>query len=339
MSSKKAIISLAIFSVLLLVATMAFNFFVDPQCYYQCGTVDLKSKTVNTYYKVAQTIIAQPDAQVIILGSSRGENTSPLWVQNMSGLKTLNLSVSGADLKSKLAFLNIALEKTKVEKVIWLADYFELITKNSDAKIKNTPALRKYLKSDSRERSFSVVLNDLQGLLNHNTTEASMFFLNHQEQTVITQGAGSDIDYQNCDSDEFAGKETPESLKMEVDILYQNYSRGVLAPLQDDQEWESFKSMVAMLEARGVQLVVVIPPYHPDFSERLQAEHPELFQKHLEWVNRLSDLSSSKTNVLNYFKGIPSTQGTPAYWNDGVHFTCKSSSLMLRDLVSAWKTK
>lgn len=339
MGSKKAIISLAFFSVVLLAATMAFNYFVDPQCYYQCGTVDLKNKTVNTYYKVAQTIVAQPDAQVIILGSSRGENTSPLWVQNLSGLKTLNLSVSGAELKSKMAFLNIALEKTKVQKVIWLADYFELITKNSDAKIKNTPALRKYLKGENSELSFSVVLSDLQGLLNHNTTEASIFFLNHQEQTTITQGAGFDIDSQKCDSADFAGKETTESLKNEVGILYQNYSRGVLVPPQDSQEWDSFKAMVVMLESRGVELVVVIPPYHPDFTARLQAEYPELYQKHLDWINRLSGVASSKTKVLNYFAGISSTQGTPAYWNDGVHFTCKSSNLMLKDVVSSWGSK
>ncbi|MFM6927934.1 MAG: hypothetical protein ACKOX6_05680 [Bdellovibrio sp.] len=337
MDSKKALISLASLLAVFLIGTMVFNYVVDPQCYYRCDSIDINKKTVNSYYKVAQSIVAQPDNQVVILGSSRGENTSPLWVQKHSGLKTINLSVSGAELTSKMAFLNIALESGKIKKVIWLADYFELITKNANAKIKNTPSLRKYLKDKGGGASLSSTLNDIQGLLNHNTTEASFFFLSHEEQTAINQGAGSDIDFESCDSEQFAGKESPESLRNEVDILYQNYSRSVLAPPQSEDEWIVFQEMFKMLESRGVELVVVIPPYHPDFIARLKKEHPDLYQKHLAWVKRIAQSAGGATKVLNYFEGIPGSLATPAYWNDGVHFTCKSSSLMLKSIVSAWK--
>lgn len=313
---------------------MAFNYYIDSQCYYRCSTISAENRTLNRYYKVAQTIVAQPDTQLVILGSSRGETTSPLWVQETTGFKTLNLSASGSELTSKLAFLNIALENAKVQKVIWLADYFELITRNRDIKIKNTPALRKYLVEDSDGKSWSVALNDIQGLLNHNTTEASIHFLNHHAETVITQGEGSDIDYKQCESPEFKGKETPESLKNEIDMIYQSYSHEVLVPPQDDKEWATFKKVVANLESRGIDLKIVIPPYHPDFSGRLKSEHPEIYERHLKWIQQLKTLKSDKTTVVDYFSGVPGGDSSPVYWNDGIHFTCKSAMIMLKNVIS-----
>ena len=273
------------------------------------------------------------------MGSSRGESTSPLWIQEVTGLKTLNLSASGSELTSKLAFVNIAIENTQVKKVIWLADYFELITQNRDIKIKSTPALRKYLKDGDSAKSWDVFANDIQGLLNHNTTEASFHFLNNHSETTITQGMGSDIDYKNCMSPEFKGKESEESLKKEIDMIYQSYSHDILVPQQDDREWATFKKMVANLESRGIDLMIVVPPYHPDFVGRLKSEHPDIYERHLKWIAQLKTLKSAKTNVVDFFSGIPGTDSSPSYWDDGIHFTCKSSGLMLKDLVSAWGSK
>lgn len=334
MSSKDALKSLAVFVVLLLGGVMAFNYYMDSQCYYRCSTISVENRTLNRYYKVAQTIVAQPDAQLIILGSSRGETTPPLWIQSLTGLKTLNLSASGSELTSKLAFLNIALENAKIQRVIWLADYFELITQNRDIKIKNTPALRKYLNDNGETKSWSVVASDIQGLLNHNTTEASIHFLNHHAETVITQGEGSDIDYAHCESLEFKGKETPESLKKEIDMIYQSYSHDVLVPPQDEHEWSTFKKMVANLESRGIDLKIVIPPYHPEFAARLKSERPDIYERHLKWIQQLKGLKSHKTDVVDYFSGVPSSDATPVYWNDGIHFTCKSAMIMLKNVIA-----
>ena len=338
MNSLKALVVLFVSAVMLLLAIMIFNYTVDPQCYYRCDTVNLKNKTLNSYYKVAQTVVAQPDTEVVILGSSRGENTSPLFVQDLSGLKTINLSVSGAELTSKLAFLNLALEHTKLKKVIWLADYFEFITENRDIKISNTPALRKYVKSHFDSKGLGTYLSDLQGLINHNTLEASIYFLNHQSETVITQGAGVEIDYKKCDADSFAGKETVESLRNQIDIFYQNYTGSVLRPKQNENEWQAFEQELSDLSKKGIEVAVVIPPYHAEFIKRLKIEYPDLYQRHLAWVTRLKSLAGEYVKVVNYFDGIPGGVESPAYWNDGVHFTCKGSNAMLQSVVSAWKT-
>lgn len=337
MKSLKSLFVLAGSIVVLLVGIAVFNYQVDPQCYYGCAEIETSRKTLNTYYQVGQRILAFPKTEVVILGSSRGENTPPLWVESVSGMKTLNLSASGAELGTKLAFLKIAEEKTSLRKVIWLADYFELISENADAKIKNTPALRKYLKGVVSTDSYSQRLRDLQGLIDHNTLEASIHFLSNKQQTVVTQGAGSDIDYQLCASPQFVGKETPESLKKEVDLLYQSYTAAVIKPEQNSESWDAFVHEVTSLAKKDIEVIVVITPYHPEFLRKLKVEHKDIYERHQKWISKLNDLRSQRVQVLDFFEGLPKDDGSPAYWNDGVHFTCRSSILMLEKTVQSWK--
>ncbi|WP_374079879.1 hypothetical protein [Bdellovibrio bacteriovorus] len=339
MNSLKSLFILAGSIVVLLLGIAAFNYQIDPQCYYGCKEIDPNRATLNTYYQVAQRILAFPKTEVVILGSSRGENTPPLWIEEKTGLKTLNLSASGAELGTKLAFLTIAKENTQLKKVIWLADYFELISENADAKIKNTPALRKYLEGVVVDGEFRQKLHDIQGLIDHNTLEASIYFLNNKDKTKLTQGAGSDIDYRFCESSEFKGKETTESLKKEVDLLYQSYTSAVIKPLQNKKAWNNFANELASVAQKGVDVYVVITPYHPEFLRRLKAEHKDIYENHLKWIENIQGLASQGIKVLNYFDGISHTDESPTYWNDGVHFTCRSSMLMLEDLVKSWNQR
>lgn len=314
-----------------------FNYVVDPQCYYGCNTIDPQRRTLNTYYQVAQRIVAHPEAEAVILGSSRGENTPPLWVESVTGLKTLNLSASGAELATKLTFVKIAEENTKIKKVIWLADYFELITENADAKIKNTPVLRKYLKGDVvSEKGLRQSVHDVLGLIDHNLLEASLYFLKNKDATAITQGAGSHIDYSACESASYPGKETEESLKKEVDLLYQSYSTRVLVPPQSEKAWEEFKGEMQRLAAKNIEVNIVVTPYHPAFLRRLQKEHPKMYQAHYQWISKLQGLSGQGIKVFNYFDGMSGTEETPSYWNDGVHFTCRYSMMLLKEVIHNW---
>lgn len=330
MSAKNSIITLLICILVLLGGIAVFNFSVDPQCYYSCSEVDTNKRTLNTYYQAAQRLLAYPSTQVIILGSSRGETTPPLWVEKTTGLPTLNLSVSGAELATKIAFLKIAQEKTQLRKVIWLADYFELIQRNADAKIKNTPALKKYLKTagtSSAEVQDSLAL--IQSLVDHNTLEASLHFLKARKGISLTKGPGSDISDEHCKSAEFKGKETPESLKKEVDLIYESYVSGVINASQDESAWLEFQKTVRSVAEQGIEVQVVVAPYHPQFLMRLKQEYPEIYTRHLVWLQRIHSLRADKVTVSDYFLGFPWADESPVFWNDGVHFTCKSAILML----------
>lgn len=337
MSALKSLFVLAASIVVLLGGIAAFNYQVDPQCYYGCAEVDPHRRTLNTYYQVAQRILAFPETQIVILGSSRGETTPPLWIEQETSKKTLNLSASGAELATKLAFLKIAEENTKLSKVLWLADYFELISENADAKIKNTPALRKYLKSVGPESGIKQRVRDLQGLIDHNTFEASLHFLGDKSATRITQGAGSDINYAACKEASFGGKETPESLRKEVDLLYQSYTARVIKPSQNPQAWDEFAAAMTALVKKNIEVVVLVTPYHPEFLRRLKLEHKDIYEQHQNWIAKVQGLAAHGVRVLNAFEGIPRDDGSPSFWNDGVHFTCRSSILMLENTVRSWK--
>ncbi len=322
------------FAVVLFAGLIAgFNYTVDPLCYY-CSKIDVDKSTVNRYYQVAQMMVSHPDTEQILLGSSRGETTSAVWIQNVSGLKTLNLSAAGAEVITKKAFLNLALEKTKVKKVIWYADYFELITSNADNKIKNTKALRKYAADMLPEEGFLVKLHELQQLIDHNTTEASFAALKRSPASSLGQGEGSQIDYSTCNSVDFKGKETPESLKNEIELLYQSYVNGSIKPPQNPQALNQFEITIKDLKARNISVLIVIPPYHPVFMKRLKVEYPGIYEAHIKWIQQIESLQGPGIEIKNYFAGIPEDNGSPSYWNDGVHFTCKGVIQMLRKTLS-----
>ena len=124
-------------SALILIGVSTFNFIVDPMCYYRCEGIDPLRKTVNTYYHVGQIIKSHPETELVMIGSSRGETTSAIWLEKVTGLKALNLSVGGTELQAKIAFLNMALKFDSIRRVIWQADFFELIPEILDIKMKS----------------------------------------------------------------------------------------------------------------------------------------------------------------------------------------------------------
>lgn len=332
MGAKKFILLAAGFALLFLLALGLFNYSVDPFCYY-CRSVDVGRPSLNRYYQVAQTIVGNPDAEQIILGSSRGETTSPLWVQSLSGLKTLNLSAAGEEFYAKKAFLNIALKANQLKKVIWLADYFELISSNVDQKIKRTLIFQKYL---SQTQSLGLLgrLHELQQLLDHNVTEASFAALKRSSASLTpSQGVGSEINTSACEQADFHGKETIESLRQEVDLVYDSYVHGAIRPAQNSEAMIEFKDMIQQLHKKGVALLIVIPPYNPNFMTRLKMEYPDIYEAHLRWIDELRKLEGPGIEVKSFFDGIPNDHGLPADWNDGVHFTCKGAMQMLAPLV------
>ncbi|MNL01678.1 hypothetical protein D3C87_1221540 [compost metagenome] len=75
--------------------------------------------------------------------------------------------------------------------------------------------------------------------------------------------------------------------------------------------------------------MIVIPPYNPEFQERLKKDRPAVFEKHLEWVAKLGALKINHVEVLNFFEGIPGDDGSPRFWSDGVHFSCLGNAVML----------
>jgi hypothetical protein len=330
MAPLKAFLLLCVVAATLLIGVSTFNYHVDPMCFYQCENIDLNKSTMNTYYHIGQKIMVHPDAELIMLGSSRGQTTPPMWVQKRTGLKTLNLSMGGAEISAKTAFLELALEKLKVKKVIWFADYFELTSEIEDSKIKNTPALRKYLSANSQAENISTFKNKVLSLIDHNTLEASFYALKNASKIQLDQGSGSFLDIDKCESESFKGEKSRQDMEKEKGFTYDSYTHKVLKPGQSEKAWQQFFAEMQKLSQRNIDVLILITPYNPEFLSRMKSEYPEMNSRHLKWIQRLVTLNIPNIKVVNDFGGIPGGNDSEKYWNDGVHFTCKGSIEMLK---------
>lgn len=332
----KLIFAVAFFVLLLLGAIAGFNYYVDPMCYYHCPGIDLTKRTQNVYYQAAQTAVANPDAEILVLGSSRGETTPPKWIEEVTGMKTINLSQGGADLLLKVAVLNAALDAgVKVKKVIWIADYFELVSSSTSIKTKITPAFQKYIRSVTTSGQFSFFLDHLQRIIDHNSFEASLEQLKgHPSSMFLKSGNGSNIDYVQCQKPDFEGETPADQLDKKVLASHSSFVSR-LATNQDPVYFDLFEKQIRALEQRGIQVILFIPPFHPHFTERFDKEYPQYRLAREQWLAQLEKLSSPQVQVVNYFSGIPGDDLGPSFWNDGVHMTCKGVIRMLEQTLLA----
>ena len=301
-------------------------------CYYHCNDIELSRATSNSYYQAAQKILAHPEAEQILLGSSRAGTTSPDYLSKKTGLKTINLEVPGAEVFSKIALMNLALKELKLKRVIWFADYFEVIPSNIDEKLKSSAALRSLTGHDLSTSKLLVGASPFITLVDHNTIAASLHTLKVRPLELANEWGGNSGEYLPCDHGSYEGKESAESLKKKVGLLYENYSQKILKPLPSKAAWDIFVNALKNVESRGIEVVVVIIPYHPDFILHLKSEFPQIYERHEQWAKDVVSLASPKIKVFDYSLGIPGGDATPKYWNDGVHFTCNGAIAMLGGL-------
>lgn len=307
-----------------------FNYQLDPMC-YRCESIDLNHKTQNVYYRSAQTAAANPDAQVLIVGSSRGERVPPQWVSAVTGLKSINLSQGGADVLLKAALVNIALKtNTQVKKVIWMADYFELVPRMTDYKVPLTPVLQKYSGAVELGVQKTPWMQKLQGFIDHRTFEAGLeMYGKSAAETFNKAGNGEEIDYKKCLSDDFVGSTTSEELSKKIDESYSIF--GIL--LGDEQNplyWDLFEKEIRLLSSKGIEVVINVAPYHPKLLARSFREVSLAERHQSQWVRRMQKLTGPLVKVLTYERGIPGDDGSPRYWEDGAHPTCYSVIQMLK---------
>lgn len=307
---------------------MGFNYFIDAPCYYNCSEITPDRYSTNSYYRMAQNIKKNPEAEIVLVGSSRGGTTSPVWMSEVTGKKVLNLSAAGAAIFARSVFLEIAAQEMNLKKVYWLADFFELSGGLGDEKIVKSQALYKYIDPNSKP---AFHLSDLQTLIDRSTLEASFHALGSPSKAPVQDG--SDVDYKNCSRADYEGGVSALQLEREVDLLYESYTRRVFPQTQGPEARELLLKTLKHLQEKNIEVVIVIPPYHPEFRRRLKEQQPEVYAKHLAWIQSLKDLENPLLKVVNHFEGFPGETSTPKHWDDGVHFNCHSAIQMLAPLL------
>lgn len=333
MSYPKALFLTGMVLISLLVGIAGFNFYRDPLCYFRCDTIEVSRVTKNVYIRAGQRILLHPETEQIVLGSSRGEVFSPQWLTKKTNLKTLNLSVEGAEVGIKSALLNLALKNLKLKKVIWIVDGFEFLEDVADPKFLNSKALRSqsFQKLNLRDFNFTQELKRYLKLIDHVTLEASQRSLGDREILLDDLGPGADIDFENCESDDFQGFTSELQLKKEVEMLFEAYQRKIFVKKISEKSLHVFLEALAQVSEAGVEFEILIPPYHPEFQRRFKAEMPEVYFQHRQVMDQLVTKASSMKNVkvINFYDGLIPADSTPRFWNDGVHFNCRAALQML----------
>ncbi len=334
MNARFAILTFFALAVSIFTLISTFNYAVDPMCYYRCQKLDMSKMNVNTYYHVGQIILAHPDADLVMIGSSRGETTSPLWLEKVTGHKALNLSVGGTELQAKFAFLNIALERSQIHQVVWQADFFELIPEILDIKMKNTEALKSYLKKDFPEIEEVSFVNQLKSLFDHVTFDASVARFKKKNQKPLDQGSGSDLNFEGCASPDFKSEKTTEALNKDIVGDYDRYRLSIFNHPASERYWNLFVEKMKYLSSQNIDVTVLIAPYNPTFMKNLADHYPDVYAAHLAWVQKMEALRIPHIQIVNYFAGIPGDDQSVQFWGDGVHFTCKGAMIMLKPALS-----
>lgn len=331
MKAQQAIRYLAIFALSGIAIVAIFNYKVNPLCFFRCEVISGETQTVNTYYQNAQRILQYPESELIVLGSSRGESIPLAWVSEYSGLKALNLSVGGTEIQAKAAFLAFARKHLKLRKVIWIADYFELMEETASDKIKYTPALR-VLTPELGRLPETDLLKKLTLLTDHNTLEASFALMKKRRKGIEPpdRGTSADKDESRCLSEISKTKLTPPGLTKEIGIIYDGYAHRILQPPQEEKYFQRLRNLAENAAADNIEFILLIPGYHPEFWTRLKREFPEIAKQHEIWLTRLNGFEKPGIRILNFFAGAPGDDGSPRFWTDGVHFTCHAAMQMLR---------
>lgn len=112
-------------------------------------------------------------------------------------------------------------------------------------------------------------------------------------------------------------------------MIYDGYAGRILVPEQNARSYAKMRGMARTLAARGIDLLIVIPPHHPEFMRRLKAEQPQIFASHETWVKQLAGLAGPHTETRDFFSDNRFSPEPARYWTDGVHFNCAAAAEML----------
>jgi hypothetical protein len=265
------------------------------------------------------------------VGSSRGQTTSAEWIYKATGLPSLNLSVAGANIDTKKSLIEYATTHLALKKIIWFADYYEFTATQNELSFIDI----NHLEPLSLSQMLSPAV--LKTVFDHNTTEASFKNLKSQSKSqAFNRGSGYDIPILECEKNDFTNDEKKNispALQAEINQTYEKYKNIISGEVSKDK-MQLFENLITELDQKNISVDIIIPGYHPQFTERLKKEFPDRYQRHVDWKNKLLALQNSNIHVIDFFENMSNDENSSLYWNDGDHFGCRESIKMLNQAFS-----
>ena len=270
---------------------------------------------------------ADPKPEALILGSSHSMRFSPKKVEELTGLKTFNLSVNAGKMEDFLALLGYSIHEMHLTpNLIILGICARTICRREDEDFDNrltsNPALMKYIPQNPFAKA-SAQWKTYWETLNWN-------YLKDVWKSIEIQDAlPAQVNYL-FDADGFLNREGP----------FNEPGRFLRGPIQKDcvitgfseDRKKYFDLFLEACKAHGIRLEIVITPYAPDYIKRVDELDGSYTRFTNELIQFLEGRNSDHDFALHDFSRIENFGGIDTFM-DAAHTSIAQSSLMLEEIL------
>ncbi|MCE5272622.1 hypothetical protein LLH00_15180 [bacterium] len=275
--------------------------------------------------------------ELIILGSSRMMRVAPETIQALTGQRGFNLAVNHARTEDFLSLLRYCVLKLDIQPrtvIVGLDIHAFRGYYQSDNLLKYYPELSYYIESEQiNPLLFSMNVGWIKftkGLSYHQTAMSVRAVRQYLERGKWESSYKFDslgtLVY-NASEESAADRTGPEKLRVALVQAERTY-RNDFASFGGISEFrtECFRKLAALCRKRGIHLVAVMLPYHPQLLKSLKGSDFE--RLNAEWNTLMHRLAASEGVVLVDAQNIDSFGGDPDKFYDEIHMFAENSNRM-----------
>lgn len=307
---------------------LGHSFYIDSFDYWG-GKVGMTP--VNNPHKLRLDYIRSLDFNCIIVGSSRGQTFSPYQLSERTGLNCVNMSVGGANTGLKQFYIKEAMKNNKIKKLVYVSDFYEFFSSPLPDELFFQAELFDGIQKFEKNRApslleFFVMLVD-QVRFNRDTE--AYLTQKKLEDVIGARGEKPSFGLERYELDNKYELRKKSDLNRDILRDFTNYSKNVwLGPFLE-KKVKKLKSFFSEINNKGVEVNVILSPYHPRFRRMFEESLPEL-QKGKEYWRK--ELGSSPAVIVYDFDEISNKllDDSNKYWDDGVHLNKFGAGKLLK---------
>ena len=324
---KKFLITFFVSFLLLLLAAIALNVYVDPRGIFGTNKFPVVVATARIE-KQMLLVAANPKPKALILGSSHCMRFSPEVIENATGLKTFNLSVNSGKMEDFLALLSYATKdlKLKPEMVILGVDprtFCNIEDEGFDKRLISNMALMNNVPLSSLERLNKKVSLYL-GTLNLN------YHKDLRKSIKLSRRQNLPLENYTFEPDGFLAWEEAFN---QAGALPADSRRDTLISGFSNKRLKYFDIFLDTCKKQNISLKIIITPYSPDYiclveqSDGSYSHFNRMLVEFLESRNRDNFFELYDFSRIENYSGVNEFMGI-------AHPSIRNSTLMLNKIFT-----
>lgn len=310
-------------------ALFALAIIVDPYNIFGLNIVHPILLT-NRTEKLQLLSARDPKPEIIILGSSRVFKMDTRRIEDLTGLKTFNASVSFARPEEHLAMAKYIVQDLGITPKLFLVgvNIMEFNNDTMDSQTINNPNLRKYLSID-RKAAFKILLPTLKERFNalylRDIFVALFWNARGFPEKIISFGPDGDQIF-----DRAHASPEPGVVALTADTAY-TLLQGMetLSP----ERVRRFEEFLAFAREKNIRVIVFLLPLPPELIPQLSARTP--YDAALrEFNTRMDDWKKRFAVEFFDFSSVEKFGGLPNEFDDSTHPSHRNLDLMTEQMFN-----